>query len=238
MSTALEKSISQNSAVKVLHEPFTNDYYFSTVRRSSRYSDACTGFNPHELSGEDAIFANLCHAGFLVVKELAFQGEPFISDTLLQNSDHVLLTRHPSLVYDSLVRIKPDFTEDEFGYLALHRIVRRLEKIGKLPVLALDGTDLQANPELVVAGVCKILGIPFEKKMLGWEDGRVRKWSADEELSQRRWHGTLEQSKGFIKPPVRKRVAIQSCHEHYMRSAETIYDSLIREYGRPGMEIA
>ena len=70
-STAFEKAFQQRVDMTLLHEPFTDSYYFSNQSRNNRYG-AYTGLEDH--NGGFAENEILNYPGrALFVKELAFQ---------------------------------------------------------------------------------------------------------------------------------------------------------------------
>lgn len=234
VSTAFEKALSRHSKVDVEHEPFTKHYYFVPRRKSDRYlyseEPETDQLNPgckisRNFEASESIKAASAEK-LLIVKELAFQGEPYVSDSTLALAQHILIGRDPRKVYSSLVRIKPDFSENEFGFTAMERLCRRLIGIGKQPLGTIDGTTLQSKPESVLSTVCDWLDLPFEDDMTRWEDGRIRIWRNDEGKSQAPYHRTLEASKGFVPPRPAELVAPLPVHAPSMERAETIFNRI------------
>ena len=194
VSTAFEKAVSQSADVDVLHEPYTYSYYFGPNRRSARYGDASVHADEHLLEVMHAPGAPV-----LFVKELAFQAEPFVEDEIFREVHNCLILRHPKLVVRSLLPLKPDFTEHELGFVALHRMFDRIRRYQRdVPIV--DGTLFRQQPEPVLRCFCKRVGLDYSPSMLTWEDGRLRAWHGDEAESQAKWHKTLEHSHGVIPP--------------------------------------
>ncbi len=194
VSTAFEKAVSQSTDVDILHEPYTHSYYFGPRRRSARYGDAQVHADEHPLAAMRASGAPV-----LFVKELAFQAEPFVEDDIFREVHHCFMLRHPKLVIQSLLPLKPDFTEHELGFVALHRMLDRI-RCYQRDVPVVDGTLFRQQPEAVLRCFCKHVGLEYSPSMLTWEDGRLRTWRDDEAESQAKWHKTLERSHGVIPP--------------------------------------
>lgn len=195
MSTLLAKCISRCAGVQVLHEPFTDSYYFSRQRMSSRYGEV------QELPDQDACrYASLAGygPGVTFVKELAFQGRPYVDDDLLRGATHAFLYRHPAAVVRSLQGLKPDFTEDELGFTALEALHERVRLVSGRPATLLNGDEFRSSPEAFLRSYCKNNQLPFSESMLTWEPGPLREWKAHESQSQRKWHQRLEASRGII----------------------------------------
>ncbi|WP_051468298.1 hypothetical protein [Actinomadura oligospora] len=198
VSTALEKSLSQHPDVGPVHEPFTDCYYFSERRRSGRYGD-----QPHKLSyGMTDVDAQLQAVTVPVplIKDLCFQAEPYVTDDRLAAWSNVFVVRHPARVWLSLSRLKPDFTEDEFGFTALDRMWGRVVGDLGLPGRIVEGDRFRRHTRAVLHDLCHWLGLGFDGRMTSWADGRIRPWSPDECESQRKWHRVLEGSRGVLPP--------------------------------------
>lgn len=198
VSTAFEKVLSRMPSAATVHEPFTNCYYFGPGRRSRRYGDSASGAR----YDTDAALAEIgrADADIVCVKDLAFQAEPYVPDGFLTEVTNTLMLRHPRIVMRSLLPLKPDFTEDEFGFTALRRMFRRIAAATNRSPLIIDGNELRDSPAEVVRAYCARAALPFSADMLHWSDGKIRPWVTDEAESQAKWHQTLERSTGILGP--------------------------------------
>jgi hypothetical protein len=207
-----------------VHEPFTNCYYFGSVRRSHRYGDSLSqaGYDAN------AALANIARAdaAIVCVKDLAFQAEPYVPDHFLAAATHTLILRHPRIVMRSLLPLKPDFTEDEYGFLALRRMSHRIvATTGQYP-LVIDGQELRTEPAEVVKAYCAHTSLAFSDDLLTWSDGHIREWSSDEQESQSKWHHTLELSNGILPPVGEPAFEIPADRRRMYSVALEIYDEL------------
>lgn len=198
MSTVVVKAFTRLSRVHVVHEPFTDAYYFGEGRRSARYGAAEMPGALIDPANYDAL--ERFPPGITFVKELAFQGLPFVKDAMLSACTHTFLIRHPQRVLASLLPLKPDFTEEEFGFSSLEYLLLLVERASRRPVAILDGDRLRGIPGPVMRRYCDHVDIPFDPAMLSWAPGPVRPWKDHEEQSQRKWHAKLEGSRGFLPP--------------------------------------
>lgn len=227
VSTALERVMKNSPELDIAHEPFTDVYYFSKERRSNRYGNA-KSLRGNSISSTRVKELLLLRSRRkkLFIKELAFQGEPFVDNGLLQESQHILLIRKPQRVYQSLIKLKPDFSEDEFGFCSLDRVYKRLLSLGK-NVEVIDGDDFTASPESVVRNLCHLINVEYKPSMLCWESGQIRKWNSHESESQAKWHKTLERSKTIVKTqPCNKVVEVAEQHQECFHLALDIYYKL------------
>lgn len=191
--------MSRHPDVEAVHEPFTDCYYFSARRRSDRYGD-----QPRKLAyGAPDVEAQLdaVTAPLVLIKDLCFQAEPYVPrDRLASAWTSVFVVRHPARVWPSLAKLKPDFTEDEFGFTALERMWERVVKECGQPGWIVEGDQFRRNPASVLRDVCSRLGLSFQPPMTTWHDGRIREWAEDERESQQKWHRVLEGSHGVLPP--------------------------------------
>ncbi len=136
------------------------------------------------------------------MKDLAFQAQPYVSDEFLRSGTHLFLINDPDVVYTSLINLKPDFTEDEFGYTALYALYEQVCQItGHRPKLYTT-EDFRNNPETVLRQACSLARLDFMPTMLHWNPGPIRQWQPHEIQSQSKWHRAMELSDGIM--PYRK----------------------------------
>lgn len=198
LSTAFAKAMSLAPTVQLVHEPWTDAYYFSPGRRSCRYG---LGTPYQQTADGNAIesqlerFAVECGC-FVFVKELAFQALPFVSSDFIAGVQNAFIIRHPALVHKSLAQLKPDYNEEEFGFQSVDSLVRTAQSLGKTPIIV-DAEQFREYPDAIMSRFCAIVGVAFEESMLSWETGAIRNWTAGERFSQAKWHKDLEASNGI-----------------------------------------
>ncbi|MGW6950178.1 sulfotransferase-like domain-containing protein [Streptomyces xanthophaeus] len=225
-STVFEKTFACRVDTRIAHEPFTDCYYFGSERRSQRYgqrperADHCGARACAELEREQG------HAPVLFIKDLAFQAGPYLPDSFLARIRNTFILRHPRTVLRSLLPLKPDFTEDEFGFTALEGLFRRVvDDLGHEPIVV-DGDDFRRSPEAVLRRYCAAVGLPFSAAMLHWQDGRIRAWSEGEAQSQAKWHRTLESSHCVLPPAEHEDVPVPRTREGQYERALEIYETI------------
>ena len=220
----------QSEQFDVLHEPFTDCYYFGKDRQSNRYGDAA---EKREISGASVcrqILAPGSKKRF--VKELCFQADSYISDEFIRRVTSAFIVRSPDAVFSSLIKLKPDFTEHEFGYTALEKIWGKVSALQDEPPLLIDGDDFRADPSRSLTAFCAMAGIAYDAKMLSWSDGRIRPWGSDEAESQAKWHKTLELSSGIIPPFPREEVPVPEERQELMLNAWRVYRDIMSNRAR------
>lgn len=239
VSTAFGRCMAAHPLVQLIHEPFTETYYFGPERRSTRYGDvpdqdlSCAHAAQHVNQRLRA-----APGPKIFVKELAFQGEPYVEQGLFEESSHALIARRPLVVAASLRTLKPDFSEDEFGFTALARIYERCLR-SKKEVVVIDGDLFRARPRQSLTEMCTRMGIEFSDTMLSWDGGSVRIWQSHEQESQAKWHRTLEQSTRILPPETLRtdpRDGMDTAQREIIGRAEVIYNALFPASGTPSLE--
>ena len=201
MSTAFAKAISGSPGVHVLHEPFTDCYYFGPKRRSSRYGSSAAVSDFDAMAAEELILSAAgpeTHTVFF--KDLAFQAYHYLHDDLLHRVTSTMMVRHPRRVMASLLRLKPDFNEEELGFQAIDTLERRITELQGRPPTIIEGEQFRANPRQTLLHFCHSNGLIFSEAMLSWGSGSVRPWLPHERDSQQKWHATLESSRSILPP--------------------------------------
>lgn len=226
-STAFAKAISGGQGIRVLHEPFTDCYYFGPQRRSNRYGDSpvVAGYGAGE--AQALILSAATDTDRIFVKDLAFQAYHYLQDDFLHKLTNTVLIRHPRRVMASLLRLKPDFTEEEFGFQALEALTQRITRLQGRPPAMIEGEQFRAHPRQTLLHFCTRHGLPFSEAMLRWGSGTLRPWLPHESESQQKWHATLENSRTILPPSGSlPELDVSSQHQAMLERALEIYDRL------------
>jgi hypothetical protein len=224
VSTAFEKTFSRRPDTRIVHEPYTDCYYFGGEARSHRYGhqQILAGYRPAD--AEAAILDPPRPVVF--VKDLAFQAEPYLHDEFLARLTSTFIVRHPRVVLRSLRRLKPDFTEEEFGFEPLARLWRHVVDDLRQEPVVVEGDRFRAAPEAQLREYCHRVGIAFAPEMLSWPDGRIRQWADHEQESQAKWHSTLERSRGILPPDPYEGIEVLPHEVDVVERAEKFYEEL------------
>lgn len=198
ISTAFERCFKDRLDFSVVHEPFTECYYYGPDRRSSRYGATATQvqYTREEALGRIATHREDRH---VLVKELCFQAHVYVDQDTLSGWSNAFLLRHPYSVARSLVKLKPDFTDDEFGFSAMRHVLKML---GYIPPV-IEGDLFCSHTTQSLKRFCSALGVPYLDGYESWNSGAVRDWTPEEYAAHTRWHSRLHDSKG-IEPPAER----------------------------------
>lgn len=242
-STAFAKAISGAPGIKVLHEPFTDCYYFGPQRRSRRYGDSPVVADFDPAAAQDLILSAAAGTDRIFVKELAFQAYHYLQDDLLHRVSSTVLIRHPLRVMASLLHLKPDFSEEEYGFQALDTLVQRITGLQGGPPAIIEGEQFRTNPRETLRLFCSANHLPYSDAMLNWSSGSLRLWLPHESESQQKWHTTLERSQTILPPsPSLPELELSGQQQAMLERAMEIYERLaalaLRQAPHPWIEPA
>ena len=195
ISTAFERVFVERDDFEVLHEPFSDAYYYGTDRQSDRYADK----EPKPEYSFENVLRNVFEPrdNRVFVKDLAYQAKNLLSPEFASRFVNTFIVRDPKYVLVSLYKMWPDFTFEETGYEDLHRLFRYATENGE-DVAVVDAMTFSENPAGVIAAYCEHLEIPFRSGSLTWESGEVEDWER-----WKGWHDAAEESTG-IEPATRR----------------------------------
>ena len=240
VSTAFEKTFAQRADFTVIHEPFTDCYYFGPDRRSRRYGDQPSRSGYTARAACQAVSESAGKRVF--AKDLCFQAEPYVDEAFLEKVTSTFILRAPQVVLASLAPLKPDFTEDEFGYTAMERLWKRVTSVSPVPPVVVEGDRFRESPRATLEAYCQRIGVPFSADMLYWEHGAIRRWEPHERDSQAKWHSTLESSHGILPvtggPKPARKPELPAHLSAALATAERIYEMIVNSPGAlPGASL-
>ena len=231
LSTSFAKSFSQRDDAVVLHEPFSDCYYFSALRKSAQFGDHAPAHDENGATVEARISASCiassisqpawsvaslspstcaspsapaCTHGvkpLIFFKELAYQAEPYVTEAFLKKVRHTFLIRHPFRIAHSLKARNHAFNDDDLGVEPLQRLFDRVRKLQDAPPVVVDADQLGTASERTLTRYCDALQLHFDPRMLQWRQGQIRAWHPHEQASQSVWHDTTAASTCFAPAP-------------------------------------
>ena len=229
ISTAFERVFVERDDFEVLHEPFSDAYYYGPDRLSDRFADA----EPREEYSFENVLANVLapREKRVFVKDMAYQAKGVLSPEFASRFVNTFIVRDPKYVLVSLYKMWPDFTFEETGYEDLYRLFKYATEGGR-DVAVVDAMTFSENPAGVLAAYCEHLEIPFRSGSLTWESREVEHWDSWEG-----WHDAAEKSTG-IKPATRRDPELpEELEEVYEKCLPYYYELAayaIRAAPRPG----
>lgn len=226
ISTALERVFVERGDFEVFHEPFSASYYYSPERRSERFAEA-------ELKEEyryEKVLATMLEYQEKPVyfKDMAYHVAGFMTREFVSEFTNTFIIRDPAPVIASIHRFWPDFTFEETGYEAQHKLFEFAVENGEEPAIV-DAFDLTKDPEGMVRTYCEKLGVQFMPEALSWEPGEVPGWRMWAE-----WHEEAQESSGIKSQPLEDDEEVPAGLEDLYERCWPYYEELYEKRLRPG----
>ena len=193
LSTAMMYSFAQRSSCAVWDEPFYAAYL------------AITGFD-HPMADQimaegeqdpDKVIA-MCSDSGSVDQAVFYQKHmtqhmlPEIDRFWIGSVKNVFLIRHPARVIASYAAKRENPTLDDIGFRQQVELYDLVKELGQHPIVV-DSSDIRADPEGSLMGLCQALGIAFEASMLKWPAGG----NAADGVWASHWYSAVHRSTGF-----------------------------------------
>ncbi|AOY79740.1 MULTISPECIES: sulfotransferase family protein [Moorena] len=225
VSTAFERTFSQRPDTAIIDEPFLDVYYFSKWRRSNRFGDCeqRQDYQPTQVLEE--IKSKAEAAPLVFMKEMAYQGLPYIPQDFLASAINTFIVRHPQQVMASWYRVNESPTNEEFGFDALKQMWQIVTKQLKQKPILVEANSFRRHTQKVLTEYCQRIGVKFDPQMLSFNEDKWRECQPDEMESRAKWYKTLDGS-SWIVPPTQKKVQIRPEDFGMLEGAQKVYEEL------------
>lgn len=192
ISTALMYSFAQRSDTKVFDEPLYGHYLVQTdaheyhpgaeeiIRKMETDAEKVIEMMTGKHERPVVFFKQMTH--HLVNLDLQF----------LRNTINIILTRDPAEMLPSYAKEVNHPDLKDVGYLKHLELLDFLINAGNPPIV-LDSKRLLMNPEKILNKLCRQIGIPFYRVMLGWEKGP----RPEDGPWAKYWYNSVHNSTGF-----------------------------------------
>jgi hypothetical protein len=219
ISTAFERVFVERDDFDVLHEPFSDAYYYGEDRLSDRYA----GVEPEAVNNYENVLARVLEPRErrVFVKDMAYHAKGLLGSTFVANFANTFIIRDPKYVIASLYKMWPDFTLEETGFEQIYNLFRYATEVGGEDVVVVDAMTFSENPGGVLAAYCEHLGVPFDPGSLSWKSREVRRWD-----NWDGWHEAAQQSTGIKRAerkdpilPEKAQEAYEYCLPYYYKLA-------------------
>lgn len=185
LSTAMMYSFAARADFAVMDEPFYAAYLAATGADHPMRAEITA-----EHEADPNRVDQLCRAKgtpHLYMKHMPhhmIQGFPLC---WAEDCVHVHLIRHPARVIASYAAKRERPTLDDIGFIQQWEMYQRFGGV------VIDGTDIRADPEVMLRQLCKAIDLPFDPAMLQWSAGS----RAEDGIWAKHWYGAVHQSTGF-----------------------------------------
>jgi hypothetical protein len=191
VSTALMYSFRERSDTSVVDEPLYAHYLAATGVEHPAVQDVIASQDADGVNVIETVVFGPSATPVRFFKHMAHHLVD-LDLSLVDRADNVLLTRDPMEMLPSLVNQVPNPTLEGTSLPMQVRLLERMEKAGRLP-LVLDSRLLLANPAGVLAALCDRLGLDFDPAMLSWPAGP----KPEDGVWAQHWYHRVHHSTGF-----------------------------------------
>jgi hypothetical protein len=211
ISTAFERVFLERGDFEVIQEPFSLTYYFSTERRSDRFSGEG---EPREEYDHRNVLRHVLEPREkpVFVQDMAYYAAGFMTPEFVDQFANTFIVREPRGALVSLHKVMPGFTFEEAGYRELHRLYSYATEGDREAVIVVDAEDFLEDPEGTARAYCEALGIPFAPEALSWEVREVPEWRIWDA-----WHTAAKESTGIGRVSRRETALPPELEETYER---------------------
>ena len=131
ISTAFERVFVERDDFEVLHEPFSDAYYYGEDRLSDRYADV----EPEAVNNYENVLARVLEPRErrVFVKDMAYHAKGLLGSTFVASFANTFIIRDPKYVIASLYKMWPDFTLEETGFEQIYNLFRYATKVDGAP---------------------------------------------------------------------------------------------------------
>ncbi|WP_414039883.1 hypothetical protein ACJU26_12070 [Acidithiobacillus sp. M4-SHS-6] len=194
ISTAFERIFIERGDFNVIHEPFSQAFFFGGERGHARFADqpVQAGYTFKEI-WDDIERVGRANGKPCFVKELAFHMRTPLRSKFLSQIISTFLIRHPEKSLASMYKKLPDFDWIEAGYESLYEIYEESSRLQPEAVIVFDADDLLRNPVTMLKEYCSSIGVAFLPHSLSWEPKVIPAWKSWEG-----WHDEAQYSNGLM----------------------------------------
>lgn len=192
LSTALMYSFAQRDDFQVLDEPFYGYYLknssFSVPHPSQKEIVASMETDDEKIIGNINRLSPLRH---LFIKGMA-QHYLTKNPSYILDWENIILIRHPKKLIASFSKVIKNPKLEDIGIKKASQLFLYLQRNNKTPVV-IDSDELLKDPAAYLKKLCRILHIPYSKKMLSWKEGGI----AEDGNWAPHWYHNVHNSTGF-----------------------------------------
>lgn len=188
LSTAMMYSFGARADFAVMDEPFYAAYLVQSGLDHPMTEDIIA----HHEKNPDKVSKACARPGnpHLYMKHMPHHMLPGMPMDWARGCVHVHLLRHPARVIASYAAKREAPTLEDIGFVQQARLY---DRIGGMVI---DSSDIRADPDKALRGLCAAVDLPFDPAMLQWLAGP----RAEDGIWASHWYGAVHQSTGFAGP--------------------------------------
>ena len=222
VSTALMYSFAQRKDTKVLDEPFYG-HYLRLTRIIHPGRKRIMNSMPEDIDVVTKNLLNKNHEHQIIFLKNMAHHHIDVDERFLFSVKNVFLIRNPAELLVSFSKVIKDPSIEDIGVRKSWELYHQLKEGEQKPIV-IDSGELLKDPELMLARLCKAIGISFDQKMLTWPSGSRK----EDGVWADYWYHNVHKSTGFIKSQP-KEVKVPGELKAVCDEATTYYNELFKE---------
>ncbi len=222
ISTALMYSFAQREDTKVFDEPLYG-YYLKNSQASCYHPGSIEVLKSMELEGEKVVEQMMKDTSkpILFFKQMTHHLLD-LDRGFMKDCKNIILTRDPKEMLPSFAKEIPNPSMQDVGYAAHLELIDHFKDRG-IEFIVLDSKRILLDPEKILRTLCDALAIPWDAKMLQWDQGA----RPEDGVWAKFWYESVHQSTGFQKYQPKK----DAFPEHLLpllAECKPIYEKLLQ----------
>jgi hypothetical protein len=194
ISTAMMRSWGNRSDTAVVDEPFYAHFLDVTAKPHPGAADViASGQTDWRKVVADLTGPIPNGKAIYYQKHMTHHLLPHIDRAWLRSVTNCFLIRHPQEVLTSYLKIVPEPTAEDLGFVQQAEIFSWAQTYQAAPPPVIDARDVLTNPRRILALLCEALGVRFQEAMLSWAPGL----RPTDGIWARHWYREVETSTGF-----------------------------------------
>ena len=224
LSTAIMRSFANRGDVtSVLDEPFYGAYLKKTNKNHPMMDEIIAAMDTSYKSVEHKCSVEKI-SGYSYHKHMSQHIFNYDCIDWVADSINCFLLRDPDLVVSSFLKKWPDGKMEDFGFMQQHKMFNIISDKNGAPCPVIDSSSVLKNPEKVLKKLCFTLNIPWDSRMLKWENG-IKDYDG---IWAKHWYPSVMTSTGFVSEGFTERKILTGKAKLLSNKLRPYYDDMIK----------
>jgi len=224
LSTAIMRSFANRGDVtSVLDEPFYGAYLKKTNKNHPMMDEIIAAMDTSYKSVEHKCSVEKI-SGYSYHKHTSQHIFNYDCIDWVTDSINCFLLRDPDLVVSSFLKKWPDGKMEDFGFMQQHKMFNIISNKNGAPCPVIDSSSVLKNPEKVLKKLCFTLNIPWDSRMLKWENG-IKDYDG---IWAKHWYPSVMTSTGFVSEAFTERKILTGNAKLFSNKLRPYYDDMIK----------
>ena len=224
LSTAIMRSFANRGDVtSVLDEPFYGAYLKKTNKNHPMMDEIIAAMDTSYKSVEHKCSVEKI-SGYSYHKHMSQHIFNYDCIDWVTDSINCFLLRDPDLVVSSFLKKWPDGKMEDFGFMQQHKMFNIISNKNGALCPVIDSSSVLKNPEKVLKKLCFTLNIPWDSRMLKWENG-IKDYDG---IWAKHWYPSVMTSTGFVSEAFTERKILTGNAKLFSNKLRPYYDDMIK----------